>query len=427
MGEVLARICQSVARLTAHQGFQTWLASERPNTGDYLLINNSFVFRDLKSVKSNRYLCLVVGENRAPEAEPRIATDVRFNTDFKRFSVRSQNLPSLTNLDTAVQEEMGAIGQLLFLLIGRVQDRVVLTETIQHEAFPSISWDPSLGSQVRISEGLIGIGEVHDEEAIWEAVEGYLRSNQQDIPSGLHEAIGIALDRLQSQAVAYVEIPAFGTRPTDGITDAIVQVLREQRDRYKQVLSQYAHGQDPAALNEILRIAYNFASDATGYIRLIVSVCDLKPIVLWGTIFEQYSLSETFRHLPWNRSRNKPSLGNYELIISDARNSAFHNLFPFRKTLHVPLSDAALRGVELRIFSEHARKKDNRLTYQDKELVDVLTEFTRARERRVSDHFWRQNLQVMDATTALFSRTSGFLKALHTEIGARRRSGRLVG
>ena len=165
-------------------------------------------------------------------------------------------------------------------------------------------------------------------------------------------------------------------------------------------------------MNDILRIAYNFSSDATGFLRLIVSLCDLKPVVLWGTIAEHHALSEAFNELPWSRSKLKPSLGNYQRTIADARNSAFHNLFPFRKSLSVSLPEAALGTPELRIFSEHTRRSENQLTYRDKELVDVLLEFTRARERRVSLTFWRQNLAVMDAAISLFQRTNEFLKML---------------
>jgi hypothetical protein len=146
---------------------------------------------------------------------------------------------------------------------------------------------------------------------------------------------------------------------------------------------------------------------------LIVSICDLKPIVLWGTIAEHFTLSEAFRTLPWTRSRNKPSMKNYFSTVADARNSAFHHLFPFRKSLDVILPEKALRDVSLRFFSEHSRRKENRLDYQDKQLADVLLEFTRARDRRAPAQFWYKNLEVMDATIQLFVSTCDFLKTLY--------------
>ncbi len=419
MSRACDAIRQSVNCLLAHNSFQQWLAKETPGPGDYILVNNSFVFRDVKTKKSEYYLCLVVDNSGNVPPDPKIATGVSLNSDLKRFSGRSKNLPTLTDLDQAVSQEMAKIGQIVFLLIGEVKDTVI-TEAVGHTAFSSIKWDPSSRQPFIVSGNEIIVSEIYDEEKIWSAIEQYFRSSGRGVPEGLREAIGLALDQLQDKAIAEVEIPAFGTTPGEGITitDAIVKVLEDQRKQYERVLNQYLSSRDTSLFNEILRISYNFASDATSYIRLIVSICDLKPVVLWGTIAEHYALSEAFRNLPWTRSRNKPSLENYERTVADARNSAFHHLFPFRKTLRVPLPSTALQGAELRIFSEHTRKKENRLRYPDEELVDILKEFTRAREQRPSERFWQQNLHVMDATIALFRRTSDFIKVLHSEISA---------
>ena len=66
----------------------------------------------------------------------------------------------------------------------------------------------------------------------------------------------------------------------------------------------------------------------------------------------------------------------------------------------------------LRIFSEYSRKKENELTYQDKELVSVFTEFTRTSTTKVSKGFWTKNLDVMKATRDLFASTSEALKLI---------------
>lgn len=411
--QVCEAIRQNTSRLLKHPSFEQWAKSETLEAGDYIIVNNSFVFRDVKTKKSEYYLCLVVDNNGNIPPDPKIATGVRLNSDLKRFSVRSKNLPALTDLEQAVSQEMARLGQIIFLLIGEVRD-IVITEPVGHTAFSSVRWDPFSSQLFLVSGNEIIVSEIHDEEAIWSAIEQYFQSTGQGVPTGLREAIGVALDKLHDKAIAEVEIPPFGTTPRAGITDAIVTVLEDQRNYYEQVLRQYLRGKDTSLFNEILRISYNFASDATSYIRLIVSICDLKPVVLWGTIAEHYALSEAFRNLPWTRTRNKPSLENYERTVADARNSAFHHLFPFRKTLRIPLPDTALQGAELRIFSEHTRKKENRLRYPDEELVDILKEFTRAREQRPSDRFWQQNLQVMDATIELFRRTSDFIKVLHS-------------
>ena len=67
------------------------------------------------------------------------------------------------------------------------------------------------------------------------------------------------------------------------------------------------------------------------------------------------------------------------------------------------LTSGALAEAELVIFSEHAKRKDNILSYRDKPLVDVLTGFTRARERRVTTSFWQQNQELMAETVGLYS------------------------
>jgi hypothetical protein len=135
---------------------------------------------------------------------------------------------------------------------------------------------------------------------------------------------------------------------------------------------------------------------------------------MWPAVSHHHRLSEAFKSLPWTRSKKKASLKNYHDTIADARNAAFHNLFPFRKSLIVPLSDEALRSAEVRMFAEHGKRKANELRFRDKELVDVLLEFTRARYRVVSDTFWQRNLEVMDATLALFERTNAVLKLLRS-------------
>lgn len=406
-------IKDSVRRLTDSPGFTAWRDAESPKPGDVLLVNNSFVFRDVKTNKADAYIALTVSDAGA-DAEASIVTGVRFNSDFKRMVGTSSNLPARIPITSAVEVQLAQLGHLVFLLIGEVHDTEIVETHIDHADYSAAIWDPSSHDVVRVDGDRIVVNRTDDEEAVWSGVEAHYATLGESAPAELRVAVGISLDKLQDQAVASVAIPAPGETPGYGITDAILSVLREQRDQYALAVERcVAGGPDaPAALNDVLRISYNFASDATGFLRLIVSVCDLKPLVLWGTVAEHYALSLAFHALPWSRSKTKPSLKNYQQAIADARNSAFHNLFPFRKSLRVPLPEAALGAPQLQIFSEHAKKTSNQLTYQDKQLVDVLLEFTRARERSLSLTFWQRNLDVMNATITLFERTSDLVKLL---------------
>jgi hypothetical protein len=109
-------------------------------------------------------------------------------------------------------------------------------------------------------------------------------------------------------------------------------------------------------------------------------------------------------------------LKGYIDLVGDARNRAFHNVFPFEKALHFELPSGALAGAELRIFSEFgSRAHGNELTFHDKALADVMMDFTRARRRPTPDTFWEKNTEVMSSMIELFSETNSVLKELYTE------------
>jgi hypothetical protein len=199
------------------------------------------------------------------------------------------------------------------------------------------------------------------------------------------------------------------------IIDSFVDALRQNLARYEHALNK-CKGQadiDAGEFNDLLRIAYNFATDAVLVIRLLVSVCDLKPIVRWCTVDEWFRLAESFRNLPWSKMKEKHSLDAYQVTISNARNRAFHRLLPVDNTLRVELEGTKLGRITLRLFPEYAdRNSEETLDYEDRALVELLTDFTRVSERSVSPQFWRRNIAVMEATIELLSRTSSALKLL---------------
>lgn len=414
MPDYMELIRSSVAAVVSSDGFTSWLSNENAVANDLVLINNSFVFRNLKTVKSPFYLALTLGDDGQLGESISLATGMRFNSDFKRISGASDNLPALTPLEDGAAAQVAELGHMVFLLVGTVDDTEVLTEELQHSAFDLVQWDPQQEQLLVVAGQTIRVNPPSDIEGIRAEVGQHYAALNEPTPEGLTDKLDACLDRLQDRAIAHVHIPEPGEELGLGITDAILTVLVDQRDQYALAVEKHNAGGDEAdsALTDVLRIAYNFSSDATGFLRLIVSVCDLKPVVLWGTVAEHYALSRAFHALPWTGAKRKPSLDNYRRTVADARNSAFHNIFPFRKSLRIPLPDSAIGSPELQIFSEYGKKAQNQLIYADKELVDVLVDFTRARERTLAPVFWLRNLDVMNRTIDLFTATNEMVKSL---------------
>jgi hypothetical protein len=259
------------------------------------------------------------------------------------------------------------------------------------------------------------VREVGDQDGIWEAAKKSLaKGSTEEAERALKERIAQALEALGDRTYATLSLPAAGEAKRASVLEAIIKILKDEEKKYTTAVKECGEGkeQEAEAYNDVLRIAYNFASDAIDFLRLVTSLCDLKPLVLWCTIGEQYKLSEAFRELPWTRSAEKPSLANYERIIGDARNKAFHRLFPFSKPIDVLIPGTSLTDVKLRIFSEHSRKKENDLTYRDKEMIELLKQFTITREQAVPSGFWVRNIAVMRSTIELFEALSDTLKLL---------------
>jgi len=413
MRETLNRIAESIALLQKHPAFLEWRKTLKPGKDDIILINNSFVYRNVKTTKSDSYLALRFKDDTQFERYPLVAHGLAINSDFRLIPAKSRNFPALTPLAEAASAELASLGVLVFLLIGTIEDTVVLSEPVNHAALTLLVWDPTLSSDIDLANTILRVRDASDEDAVWERVLAHFKAAKQKPPDGIREAIAIAIDKLQSNAVARLVMPSAKAPSHSSMTHQVAEVLRKHRSAYAKALGPLSPPSTAIAdLNEVLRIAYNFASDATTFLRLVVSICDLKPIVLWGTVHRHHALSEAFRNLPWERARLKPSLEGYESIVRDARNAVFHDLFPFRKTLEVDLPQNALQNATIRLFSEYSRRKENQLTFRDKHVLEVLFEFTRARYRRAPSRFWQQNLAVMDATIELFEETGTHLASL---------------
>jgi hypothetical protein len=267
------------------------------------------------------------------------------------------------------------------------------------------------GTALTVNGKTIQISSISDEEAVWSELE---KAHGSKLPENLAEPLATALDNIRKHHYAVLKLPG-ESPPSRPLLDSFVDALRQNAARYEKAWSK-CKGRldiDPNEFNDVLRIAYNFATDAVLVIRLLVSICDIKPIVRWCTVDEWFRLAESFRTLPWSKMNDKHSLDAYQQTVNNARNKAFHRLLPVDNTLRVELEGTKLGTITLRLFPEYvARNTEETMDYEDRVLVELLTDFTRVSEKSVSAQFWQRNLAVMEGTIELLSRTSLALKLL---------------
>lgn len=415
MPKTLDQLIQDkITAITKEAAYVNWLSSIKTVAeDDIVILNNSFIYRDVSTSKNDKYLAFTLYGDRKIK-EYYVVSEQSINLNFKHVSNRTP-IPK-TKLSDAIKIEKKTLGNLLYVLIGVIEDNIEIEQELNSSVIKKIVLNPSL-KKIKIVGDEVHINDTVDEDSIWSEIQKYYNSDSGFISTEeqLKISVGSAIDILESQSYSLLKVPEKIKKGQKNVTESLAEMLDIQIKEYQAALAKCKGDPttDKNAFNEVLRIAYNYSSDALTFVRLIVSVCDLKPLALWMTIEEHYRLSESFKNLPWLRSKRKPSLKNYKGIIGGARNSAFHNLFPFKRSIDIQIPDKSLMQITLRTFSEYTKKKENQLRFQDKELVDVLTEFTRTNEHKISPSFWQKNLEVLIATKVLFEQTANSLKQLY--------------
>jgi hypothetical protein len=410
--EIAAQIRAAVAAVAEQREFLKWLKDEKVGEG-LVLLNNSFIFRQkLKTIKSDLYLGIPTRTSSHLGLSNVVVTrGIAFNSDFKFVDLKGMKKLEVEEIDAAIDKQLSQLGSIVMVLIGEVLDNVVTRAPIAHSLFSELELNPAATTRLEIRDKTIQVKSISDEEEVWTELE---KAHDAELPPDLAQPLASALDDVRKHHYAVLRLPGESTlsRP---LIDSFVDALRQNLSRYKHAWTK-CKGQadvDPVEFNDVLRIAYNFATDAVLVIRLLVSICDLKPIVRWCTVDEWFRLAESFRDLPWTKTKDKHSLDAYQLNVSNARNRAFHRLLPVDNTLRVELEGTKLGRITLRLFPEYsARSSEETLDYEDRALVELLTDFTRVSEKSVSPQFWRRNIAVMERTIELLSRTSSALNLL---------------
>lgn len=403
-----AKIISEVTTVTRMASFKDWLANETvsPAAKQFVAINNSFIFREnIKTIKSEKFICFDISNTKA--FDPRkiyIVEGIGFNSHFKIFTLATNHKKTI--LEDAIKTELKEIGEVIYTIVGDIQDTNDMSTILTNAHFKKITISPTLTTDFKIVGDEIIIKDYNDREDIWAKIENHCAINNIDIADNLPALVDRAISSFQNDAFSNLILPRRFDPSKKYLLDKISMVIEDHLNTY---IANITHiDTDPKAMIEVLRISYNFVSDVNKLLALVINLCDLKPIIMWLTLSKYINLDNKFKDLPFGFSKKKASLIDYESVIKNARNKSFHQLFPFNKSLRFELE--ALEKVSVIIFSNHGKKDGNKMTYKDQELYDLLRSFTRVNEQVVSKIFWAKNELVMQAVHELIIATAEGIK-----------------
>jgi hypothetical protein len=131
-----------------------------------MVINNSFLYRDeVKTTKSRSYLAVPV-DGDASVGRPGVVEFSKMDATFKRVAQHSENLPTMTGLDEAVEQQLEELGAVVFSLIGTI-DEGSGAEAALARPVPVLRYDPEAENRVALADDALVISTLDDAEATW--------------------------------------------------------------------------------------------------------------------------------------------------------------------------------------------------------------------------------------------------------------------
>lgn len=410
-------IVSQLRQLSIHPQFLAEVNEERLADGDLVVLNNSFIKREKKiflTSKSDKHLVLPVenGVLNLNEIHITILNENEQNKDFRRVPNKKTEELELLSLEDALADQFQNIGALVFILIGS-RTPMAQSVDVQTGEIKRVVFDSSQEGTV-ISNEELRVRELFNPELRSEV--NTLLSADGDTPSeGVLDQIMVGINKLRKDVYDIVKFPSGDKGTEPNILDEFISALDSQIAKYSENIQVIPSPLDysSVAYNELLRIAYLFCDDALDLYYLILNLCDLKPIVHWGTIFHHYQIKSILARM-LNVSTKPQILEDYVKKIKDARNRIAHRMAPFLHTLEIELPEASIRSPRLRIFTPFGgAKNDNEFNFEDKEIVDLLMHFKRTNEEAVTLDFLQENMVFMQAVRELFVSTNEFLKLLY--------------
>lgn len=414
-------IKKTCKELTKTSDFQDFLSKNRVYPGDIIVINNSFLYREnFGTTKSEYYLCYEIKSKGKLPPEPAVISWGSQNSPFKVIKHGSANKPTPLPLSQAISTGIGDFGQIPLILIGRIDDQKILQVPIETKELKTLKADPKQNDTVKISGNVVIIRSLNDEELIWGNVQSHLIALglTSEVLPGIRERIAQAFKEMRKIAQASIILPN-KTVSKSNILSRFILSLEESVAEYSASLKicQGDPNIDSSHYNNLLRISYNFSTDAFKFIQIIINLCDLKPIVQWATSSAHFQLHKALQALPWQQSLKKEGISSYLATIRGTRNASFHKLLNLDRSLTVAFEDGALQEPILTFFSSYQPgSTKNTFSFRDQKLIDRFLDLTRADEKYVTPRFWQANEKVMQSTVRLMNATHYALGTIVKEV-----------
>lgn len=375
-------------------------------------INNSFFYRKdfVKTSKNSKYLCFSKENNVVKVFVSELQNDIK-----KDWTVFDSEQISKIDLERAVRSELKVIGDIVFILIGNLEE-VSSEIELEFKKAKKLKYFPSFREEVYVEKidekgnfDCIINSLVYSEELLEKIVKKILEELNEEIDEdnkqNIRKKVTKAFDKLVKKTYTKLVLPESRNdwSFSNSLINKIILSFDSQLQKYEKSLNKYFYSKSEEekerGLIELLRLSYSFADDSIKLLKLLVTITDLKPLILWCTLFDFYKLKEELTNIPFilKGNQKKPSLKDYREIVASVRNFAFHRFFLIDKPIEADLTNIKLNAKRLRFFGYHSENKraTGNLEYQDQEIIEALQEFTTTVKSNISDDFWEKNLNII--------------------------------
>ena len=412
-------ILEQIRKFNSKSDFMSILKETKNPENSFIILNNSFVFRDKIATNKSKYYLMIDPNNGELNLDGLyVCEHKRINKEFQIVAKNKLPVNSYISIEKSIKNQYKTLGDIIFVLMSKIDDNVSFSEKIDDVLISKIVFDPHAKLPFSINESNeIVVNDIESEKDIWDKVYEQLileNKDENELLDALKIKVIDAVIKLKKEVTFNLEIPDEYNQKEEYFLEIIANSIKKQYEDYKRNIDELNSNnfeRKNAAMMEILRLSYLFSDDAIKVIRLLINLCDLKPIVLWKTYNYHYELDLAIRELPFVKQKEKPSLNDYIDTIKKARNKTFHRLIPFSSSFEFKFPDNSIKDARMKIFSEYGRKSESGIDYTDKDLVTVLQEFTRTSEEIVTEEFWIKNKNVILSSLNL---VNGIAKAIRS-------------